>query len=551
MTHHATGVAASPLSIDQAALDYPTDSIPYDLIFGNAIVGICFMHRRHFLKINSRMEEMFGYAPGELNGRNVRELYVNDEEFMSVGSVYAAPAQSNAYVHERMLVKKNGDIIWCLISGRSVDPQQADAPWVWVVQDINARKLAEDALSRANDRLEHTVERRTLNLQRSNRSLQEEVARRRESEREMVESREKYRALFRNIPSGIFVTDERGVIVEINPGMTQLTGLANLEQFAEIACDPACLVNEYGAALSLNDFIRARFPVIGRPVERFSIKWRRSEGVLIDLDVLAVRLTVSGLGAAFLFDDVTEKRHAREREHEQQRQLAHASRLSVMGQFASALAHELGQPLNASLGYVAGIRNRLAGVPGVDPDVYDALERVDMHLQQAGDVIANVRSFVSRHRPEDSEIHLTQLVRQTVDLMKMHLLTACVQVKLRESPIADAVRGNRVELQQVIINLMMNAIDAMEQTPKEKRVIEIRLNPASESRISLRIIDHGPGVVPALREQIFEPYYSTKPSGIGLGLMMCRTIVESHGGTLKYIEHPRSGAIFKILLPLS
>lgn len=551
MTLHATGVAASPLSIDQAALDYPTDSIPYDLIFENAIVGICFMHNRYFLKINSRMEEMFGYAPGALNGRNVRELYVSDEEFNSVGSVYAAPAQSDAYVHERMLVKKNGDIIWCLISGRSVDPQQADAPWVWVVQDINARKLAEDALSRANDRLEHTIERRTLNLQRSNRSLQEEVARRRESEREMVESREKYRALFRNIPSGIFVTDERGVIVEINPGMTQLTGLANLEQFAESACDPACLVNEYGAALSLNDFIRARFPVIGRPVERFSVKWRRSEGVLIDLDVLAVRLTVSGLGAAFLFDDVTEKRRAREREHEQQRQLAHASRLSVMGQFASALAHELGQPLNASLGYVAGIRNRLAGVPGVDTDVDDALARVDMHLQQAGDVIANVRSFVSRHRPEDSEIHLTQLVRQTVDLMKMHLLTASVKVNLRENPIADMVRGNRVELQQVIINLMMNAIDAMEQTPKEERVIEIRLNPASESRIALRIIDHGPGVVPALREQIFEPYYSTKPSGIGLGLMMCRTIVESHGGTLKFIEHPRSGAIFKILLPLS
>jgi len=542
------GLPNAPL--DTAVRSAETDRLIYEQVFDNALVGICFMQQRRFLRINARMEEMLGYAQGELLGQSVRAVYARQEDFDEVGRVIETFPSTNRYVHERPLVAKDGSLLWCLISGRMIDPQDPETTSVWIVQDMSAKKQAEDQLARSNQRLEQIVQSRTLNLQKTNAALKLEVERRRESERAMIESREKYRVLIRNIPLGIVITDGSGEIVEINPAMQGFFGASDLDAFTRMAAHTSCVVLGDGATMNLRDLIQTCSPPVTRRVEHMTARWMAPDGKPRWFDVAGVRVPVRDLGCAIVFLDRTEQRRARAREHAQQQQLAHATRLSMMGQFASALAHELGQPLNACISYAAGIEHRLGPELQKRPDAQEALSRIQLHLHQAGDVVKNVRAFVAKHRPEDEEIDLAALVHGTVDLLQLQLREAAVVVKLRIAEDLPRLRGTRVELQQVLVNLLANAIDAMRGAGTRNPQIEVRVSRLPRQRVRLIVTDNGPGVPEAMRESVFQPYTTTKAGGLGMGLMMCRTIVESHGGDLLIDPKRKRGAAFRATLPV-
>jgi PAS domain S-box-containing protein len=381
--------------------------------------------------------------------------------------------------------------------------------------------------------------------------LKLEVERRRASERAMIESREKYRVLIRNIPLGIVITAADGAIVEINPTMQAWLGAASLESFIAIAGHTAVRTARDDARMTLLELIRSRQPVDARRHEHASVRWNAVDGSALWFDVVGVRVPVSGLGAAVVFADRTGQHRARDRELAQQQQLAHATRLSLMGQFASALAHELGQPLNACQSYAAGLGHRLARELRERPDAREALERIQLHLAQAGDVIRNVRTFIAQHRPEDEPIDLRALVHATLELLQLQLREAAVQVTVSMPEALPMLRGSRVELQQVLVNLLLNAVEALRGSGAAERRITVRVTLPRRHRIAVAVADNGPGVPPALRDDIFRPYTTTKPEGLGMGLMMCRTIVESHGGELRLDPRRRRGATFRFTLPVT
>ncbi len=529
--------------------DAAESDIPYEMIFDNALVGICFMKNRQFIKVNKKMEDMFGYSQGELTGKSVKLLYENEEDYSIINKSYSSYFCTKGYVKEKPLMRKNGDIIWCLVMGKLTHPD-ISTPSVWIIQDINSRKITERKLNRSEERLTQTVERRTLNLQRTNHALKEEVIRRRNAERKMIEGREKYRALFRHIPMGIFITDEDGKIIEVNPAIRGMTMTSKLEDFEKLACEPNLIIPKKGKPLSLNELIHHKFPPNGRHIERATIQWCAADNSLLEYKVVSIRLPVKGLGAAFLFEDMTEQSLAHQREHEQQQQLAHATRLSLMGQFTSTLAHEVAQPLNSCLSYITGIQHRLELSQSSGPDVIDAVNRVDRHLRQISDIIHNVRNFVTRHHPDSTEIDLPDLITQTLDLLYFQLSNKKVQVQMETSNDIPAFKGNRVEIQQLLINLIVNGIDAMQDTPVEKRIIKICASQEGQSHIAVKVSDNGIGVPSEFKNKIFEPYYTTKSTGLGLGLMMCHNILDSHGGHLKLLPTSRNTTTFKFVLPI-
>lgn len=522
------------------------DPLLYKQVFDNAIVGICFMARRRFIRVNRRMEEMLGYSPGELLGQSVRVVYAHEEDYAEVGQQVTSVPRRKAYSHERALLTKDGSLRWCLIGGRWLDPADPQSPSVWVVQDITAKKAMENQLARSNQRLEHRVAQRTVNQQKTNAALKLEVLRRRDSERAMIESREKYRVLLRNIPHGIVITDTNGAIVEINPVMQSWFNAANLAAFILLAENVRCTISSDETRLSLLELIRC-LPGETRRPGHVSVRWDRLSGEIMWFDVVGVRVPVSGLGAAVVFADQTAQRRARDRELAQQQQLAHATRLSLMGQFASALAHELGQPLNASLSYAAGVQRRLQKVLKTRPEAAEALEHLQLHLRQAGDVIKNVRTFLTRHRPGDEQVDMIALIYSTLDLLQLQLRESSTRVLVNSDALVPKVPGNRVELQQVLVNLIVNAVEAMRSATVQPEV-RITLSQPRGGWIQVLVADNGPGISPELRDQIFEPYHTTKRDGLGLGLTMCRNIVESHGGKLSLDKRARHGATFRFTL---
>lgn len=527
----------------------PNDPRVYEQVFDNALVGICFMHGRRFLRVNARMEEMLGYGAGELTGRSVRTVYARQEDFDEVGNVIADFPSTNRYVHERPLVAKDGSLLWCLIAGRLIDAQDRESASVWVVQDMSAKKLAEDQLARANQRLEQIVQTRTLNLQKTNAALKLEVERRREFERAMIESREKYRVLIRNIPLGIVITDAAGAVIEINPAMQEFFGVADVGAFTEFARHAGATVLRDGQTLTLEQIVRACSPPVTRRIDHLTIRWHVPEQSPRWFDVIGVRVPVRDLGSAVLFLDRSEQRRARQREHEQQQQLAHATRLSMMGQFASALAHELGQPLNACISYASGIEHRLGPVLHQRPDAQEALSRIQLHLHQAGEVIRNVRAFIAKHRPEDERVDLPTLVGGTLELLQFQLRESGVPVRLHVDEHLPPVHGTRVELQQVLVNLIVNAVESLRTAATRRPHVDVRVRRLPRGRVSIQVSDNGPGVPAALHDAIFQPYTTTKAGGLGMGLMMCRTIVESHGGELSLDTARKRGAAFRVVLP--
>lgn len=528
----------------------PGHDFPYELVLNNTIVGVSYMRERTFVWANARMNEIFGYVDGELTGRPVRMLYSTEEDYAEVGRRYARFARDNSYTHERSMVKKNGETLWCLISGRMIDPADPKSPSVWVVQDISARKQAENQLKRANQRLEHAVESRTQNLRRSNDALRLEMVRRRTMQAASVESREKYRALFRHLPLGILVTSADGEIVEINRAMQRFVGATAHAMLATTLADAQRVVLGADRTCSLRSFIHDRTPPDGKRVERNHMIWRGRSGKMTQFEMVASRLSSHGLGAVFTFEDVTEQHRAREREHEQQVVLAHAMRLSLMGQFASALAHELGQPLNACESYLAGIRLRLGNELADRPDVQSALAQISLHLEQADQIVRNVRRFVGRHEPEFEAVDAGDLVIQTLDLLRVQLNASGCSVAVEAPDDLPMVQAHRVEIQQVLVNLLLNALDAMAAEPPARRHVAVRLQREGKGMLCIQVSDNGPGVAPELMKRIFTPYFTTRKDGLGMGLMMCRTIVESHRGAIRCVDTFGAGATFRFTLPV-
>lgn len=523
------------------------DSIIHQ-VFEHATVGICYMAERKFLHVNPYMEEMLGYSDGELTGQSVQIVYANEADFRSVGDVLKAFPKSNRYEHERPLVTKSGGTLWCHISGSLIDPDDPDSSSVWVVQDISKRKRIQDELTRTKTALEHIVERRTLNMQRINKELRDENDKRRQSERSMLEGREQYRIVIRNAPVGVVLTDKNHRVIEINPCALEVFGAKDLNHFNDVVRETTVYRLRSHIRESLESFLLTIAKEINLTHSPRAFQWTSSDGSTHWMIATSVSIPVRGLGVAIFFDDRTQEQAAIDSEHGQREQLAHAGRIALAGQIATSLAHELGQPLNACQSYAAGIEHKLADSLAEDPEAKDALKRIQRHLKQSGDIIRNVRSFVSQQRHSDEHINLALLIDETIDLLQIPMRGVEIHYAPKPSQKGLMVSGNRVEIQQVLVNLIVNAIQSMQEAKVAKPRLYVRLA-GRRSEITVSIIDNGPGVPPSQVDAIFKPYNTTKPGGLGLGLMMGRAIIESHDGHLTVDTNRKRGARFDVRLP--
>jgi two-component system sensor kinase FixL len=249
--------------------------------------------------------------------------------------------------------------------------------------------------------------------------------------------------------------------------------------------------------------------------------------------------------------DLTERQETEARLQELQSEVVHISRLSAMGEMASALAHELNQPLGAVANYLGGARRLLEGQSDVDARVIDAIGKAGEQAVRAGDIIRRMRAFLTRGDSERAVESLTRLVQEACTLALVGAKEYGVRVHFHLSPRADRVLVDRVQIQQVVLNLVRNALDAMAEHQGQRELdVSTSAAPDDEGMALITVADTGPGLDPSAARRLFQPFVTTKVQGMGVGLSISRTIVESHGGRIWTEPNPGGGAIFKLTVPL-
>ncbi|MBF0375668.1 MAG: PhnD/SsuA/transferrin family substrate-binding protein, partial [Alphaproteobacteria bacterium] len=231
----------------------------------------------------------------------------------------------------------------------------------------------------------------------------------------------------------------------------------------------------------------------------------------------------------------------------QRDEMEHGARLALLGEMASSIAHEINQPLAAIANYASGCQRRLSA--GTDPDgVAEGLRSIAGQAERAAGIVQRIRDFVRKRKPEPAVLDLNAVVRESLDLFRAVATRRGVAVEASLAETLPPVLADRIQVEQVLLNLLQNAVDAMGAA--ERRRLTVATTATANGMVEVAVADTGPGLSPEARNRLFEPFFTTRPDGLGLGLSLSRSIAEAHGGRLRADDAPGGGARFAFTLPI-
>lgn len=355
------------------------------------------------------------------------------------------------------------------------------------------------------------------------------------------------RAMEDSLTIGLRARDMQGRLIYANPSFHELTGYSPEELLGRDPPMPYWPPDSIEATFS-----RFRRNMRGdAPREGYETRWQRKDGTPVDVMVFEAPLVdaagsqVGWMGSVI---DVTERKRALERERIAAERLAHQARLMSLGEIASSLAHQLNQPLMAIAGYNAGLRNMLQARTDADPRWVAALERQAEQAENAGRIVHRIREFLMRRSPQPERCRLRDIVDDTMNLLGGDLRRRGIEFDVAHAADVPDVHADPVLVGQAIVNLVRNAVDATASQPAAARRIEVRTAQAPGGA-AVEVRDHGAGLGGHTLDELATPFFSSKPDGMGLGLAICRSIVEAHAGRLEATDALGGGACFRVTLP--
>lgn len=290
----------------------------------------------------------------------------------------------------------------------------------------------------------------------------------------------------------------------------------------------------------------------GTPSDGVELPLRRKDGQRIETLIFeAPLIDAEGRHSGWMGSmmDITEQKQARELALQQEERLQATSRLIVMGEMASTLAHELNQPLAAIASYNNGCLNRLAEDSFDRQELRDIHDRIARQARRAGDIIRRVHDFVRRSEPKREQVNLSTVIRESVALLETDIRKRRMLVRTELAGQLPPVAADPVMIEQLIVNLVRNAMDAMRDNPAGRRTVHISTR-QNGGQLIVCVADQGTGIPPDAAQRLFEPFFSTKQEGMGMGLNICRSIAELHHGRLGFEANPGGGTIFILSLPV-
>lgn len=461
---------------------------------------------------NKACERLFGYAAAEVVGRNVKMLMPSPDR-----ERHDSYISNYKHTGERKIIGIGREVVGRRKDGSTFPMDLAvaearhggDHAFVGIIRDISERKRAETEL--------------------------------REREARM-------RSILDTAPDAIVVIDEAGTVQSFSVSASRLFGYKPEEVIGKNVriLMPSPYREEHDSYIRRYlDTGERRIIGIGRIVVG-----RRKDGTTfpMELAIGELRLQDRRLFTGFI-RDITERQQAERRLQDLQAQLTHVSRVSDMGAMATAFAHELNQPLGAAMNYLNAVRRWLEQSSEVRaPRMLEGTQRAVAEVARASQIIQRIRQFIAKGRTERAWGKLGKLVEESAALALVGTADRPVNIHLQIPSGLPEVHMDRVQIQQVLTNLIRNAVEAMAESPKREVAVSAL---AADGTVEIAVADTGPGIAPEVARELFKPFVTTKSTGMGVGLSICRSIVQSHGGELRAEGNPAGGATFRFTLPLN
>ena len=459
-----------------------------------------------FRRVNPAFGRVLGYSAEEITGRPLLD-YVHPEDLAATVDVLRQLAAGQPASFEGRWRAADGRYRWLL----------------WAINPVPEEKLLY--------------------------AVAHDITDRREDEEKLKSAFAFRRAMGESLVTGIRAIDLEGRIIFVNPAFCRMIGWSEQELLGMRPPFPYWPPEEAEQRRRDLDLTLAgqappggiEMRVMHRDGHRFDVRMYLSP--LIDSSGRQVGWMAS-------MNDITERKRMEEETLRHQERLEQTSRLITMGEMASSLAHELNQPLSAIANYCMGSVNRLKSGDYRREDILAAMEKASAQAERAGTIIRRTREFVKKSEPVRAPAALAEIVEEAIGFAEIEARKAAVAIQVSIPPDLPPVFADRIMIEQVVLNLVKNGIEAMQQTPPEARALNLAARLDGEGMVEVTVADRGCGMTDGQVERLYTPFFTTKAEGMGMGLNICRSIVEFHDGRLWVQPNPGGGSVFRFTLPV-
>jgi two-component system sensor kinase FixL len=473
-------------------------------------------HRGRIEQFSAAAQRIFGYEADEILGQNVRVLmpapFHGDHDRYMDNYQATGEARIIGIGREVRAQRKDGSVFPCELA---VGEVQGSTPrrFIGFIRDISLRKLAEERLRRSETELR--VAQELANL-------------------------------------GNYVVHLDGSEPDYySPQLCRILGV----DLAQGSASFSLLLERWVHPADREKLERA-IAELDLPAGTFDVEYRivLQDGTLCYLHHIA-QVTRDAHGAPMkhvgTIHDITDRRQTEDEARQMQERLTHFARLSTMGEMAAGLAHEINQPLAAIATYAQACQRFVRSPTRDDSDVLEALTQINAQALRAGEVIRRLRNFVKNREVKREPVDCNRLLDDLRTLAETDARLHNIHLRIEAEPELPLVYADPIQLQQVVLNLVRNAIDAMADAPQSQREVLLSTHRQPEGEVEIIVADRGSGLAPEAAEHLFNPFFTTKSGGTGLGLAISRSIVRAHGGRLWHTPNDGSGARFHFTLPAS
>ncbi|TAK60512.1 PAS domain-containing sensor histidine kinase [Methylobacter sp.] len=411
-----------------------------------------------------------------------------------------------------------------------------------ILNNVTERRQAQETIASLNEKLEAKIRRQTNELTATNLNLIKKVEELRRSKHQLIEREAKLNSIFNASVEGIITINLSDIIVSANAAVETIFGYKPEEL---IGCNISKLLHSspsyYDPSYTL------KFDGQIREIEGI-----HKNGGIVPLDLSVAEFSIDNIPyLTYIVRDTSIRKYREQQDKEHLDELAHVTRLGLMGEMASGIAHEVNQPLSAISSYTQASLNLITTE---NPDMVkltEILYKAQQQALRAGQIIHRMREFVKSHSMHRSTTNVNALIHDAVSLCIAELKQNDIKLTFELENNLPLIDADHIQIEQVIINLIRNSIDALQNLPaKQQRELVIHSHLTLNDGVQIRVKDNGPGLNEYQKQKILTPFYTTKANGMGMGLSISRSLVEAHEGTLYFNSQLEKGSTFYFTLPI-